>query len=198
MSPTPAPGRGMIRSFVALEVPDPVKKLLDGELAGLRRELPRASWVRRSSMHLTLKFLGEQPRSLLDELATRMEPLLAALPPVVVHLAGSGVFPNPARARVAWVGGEAVGAPAVAAAVEEAAASLGLPRERRGWTLHLTVARLRSPWPPDAVSRLLSWGETFVTPSFTCDGAALFASRLTPEGAVYTPLQHIVLGGPQS
>ncbi len=189
----PAP----IRSFVALEVPLAVKEALAAELGVLRSDLPRASWVRPEAMHLTLKFLGEQPRDLLGGLVERLRSRLSERSPIGVRLAGAGVFPNPVRPRVAWVGGTAGGAAECAADVDRASASLGLPRERRAWALHLTVARLRSPWPRPAVERFLDWGASFSLPPFTCAEAVLFASRLTPQGAVYTPLDRIPLGGPQ-
>ena len=82
-------------------------------------------------MHLTLKFLGERPEGFVAELDHAAAPALAALPATSVRLGGGGFFPDEHRPRVAWVGGEADGLERWAAAVDDAAASLGVERESR-------------------------------------------------------------------
>ncbi len=182
-----------VRAFVALEVPDAVRSILAGGVDHLRSRLPRARWVRSAGLHLTLKFLGESERGRLDRLATELRARLAGFGTVQVALAGGGFFPRPERARVAWVGGTAEGASEVAAVVEEAAAELGWKRERRGWTPHLTLARLDRPWPGKAVEEYLAYWQAALLPAFACREAVLLASRLGPGGAVYTPLERIPL-----
>ena len=66
-------------------------------------------------------------------------------------------------------------------------------RERRPWRLHLTQARLRRPWPPEAVERFLRWGREVDLPTFRRRRVVLFSSLLTPQGAVYTPLEELAL-----
>jgi 2'-5' RNA ligase len=79
----------------------------------------------------------------------------------------------------------------IASAVEAAAATVGFDRERRPWSLHLTLARLRSGWPPAAVDRFLAWGGELSLPAFECRDVVLFKSDLEPGGAVYTPLERL-------
>jgi 2'-5' RNA ligase len=120
---------------------------------------------------------------------------VAELPAVRVTLGGSGIFPNRSRARVAWLGGTADGVGPVVAAIEKVAAHHGFDRERRRWSLHLTLARLRQPWPQEVVESFIQWGEGLSFERFLCDEVVLFSSLLKPTGAVYTALERISLAG---
>jgi len=182
-----------IRSFLALEIPLAQRMRLAEEQQALRRSLPSARWVRPDGLHLTLKFLGEVARDRLGSLASDCRTRLATAAPVRVTLAGSGFFPGPTRPRVAWVGGTAEPIAALVEAVESAAERQGLPRERRRWAVHLTLARLREPWPAGAVRSYLEWGERLTLEPFTCVEVVLFASSLEPTGAVYTALERMPL-----
>ena len=61
-----------MRSFVAIELPDAVRRQLEGTVAALRRELPPARWVRLENAHLTLKFLGEADVGVLETLSGQL------------------------------------------------------------------------------------------------------------------------------
>ena len=183
----------MIRAFVALEIPPGLRQDLCEEQDRLRERLPRARWVRPASIHLTLKFLGDCQRDVLDALAHELRPALAGHGRVHVTLHGSGFFPSPRRPRVAWIGGQAEGAPEAVEVVDEVARRHGFSRERRRWALHLTLARLRDPWPSPAVESFLEWGEGLRLAPFDCSEVVLFESALRPEGAVYTALHRLPL-----
>ena len=184
---------GPVRAFLALEIPQEVKARLAEDVELLRSKLPRARWTRPEGQHLTLKFLGEVAPTLLEDLVADLAPRLRGLGPVIVHFQGTGFFPSPQRPRVAWVGGSSEGAEQVATAVEVAAASAGFDRERRPWSLHLTQARLKAPWPRSAVARFLEWGEGLHIEPFACREVVLFRSELQPGGAVYTALERMPL-----
>jgi 2'-5' RNA ligase len=149
--------------------------------------------VRPEGQHLTLKFLGEVARERLGGLVRDLAPELQLLPRVEVQLAGAGFFPSATRPRVAWIGGRADGATAVAELIEATAERHGFARERRRWALHLTQARLRRPWPSDAVERYLEWGSRLDLEAFTATEVVLFSSDLQPTGAVYTALERMPL-----
>jgi 2'-5' RNA ligase len=151
--------------------------------------MPRARWTRPEGWHLTLKFLGETERPVLADLAAELGPRVKTLDAVPVNLAKTGFFPSSTRPRVAWVGGTAEGVDKVVEAVEEAAENAGFPRERRPWSIHVTLARLKSQWPRDAVDRFLEWGDHLELEAVTCSEVVLFESDLQPGGAVYTALE---------
>lgn len=178
-----------MRLFVALDVDDAVR----ARIAELLRELEQASrnvkWVRAHSVHLTLKFIGEQP----EEKLAALVKALAAVPtpgPLELTFRGLGCFPNERHPRVFWLG---IAAPPelgqLAAAVERALEPLGIARELRAFSPHLTVGRLKpgghlSGLPPAWDShRADDFGRT------TASEFHLYQSRLSPHGAEYAKLR---------
>jgi 2'-5' RNA ligase len=180
-----------IRAFLALEIPNHVRSRLAAAREVLRHEMPRARWTRPEGWHLTLKFLGETQQRVLADLVTELTPRIRGLGVVTVKLGQPGFFPSSARPRVAWVGGSVEGADKVVEAVEEAAEAAGFPRERRRWSAHLTMARLKSQWSTHAVNRFLEWGDHLELEAFRCHEVVLFESDLQTGGAVYTALDRI-------
>jgi 2'-5' RNA ligase len=184
-----------MRLFIAVDLPEEVREVLSHGLGPLKRDQPPARWVRPQGIHITLKFLGEQPAELVERLDGAVRGALASLTPVTVRLGGGGFFPHDRRPRVAWVGGIAEGLDAWARAFEEAAAGLGVAREARPFSLHLTLARLERPWVAQAVEHYLVQVEKWRFPEFLAREAVLFESELQPSGAVYTPLRCWAVGG---
>jgi 2'-5' RNA ligase len=184
-----------VRLFIAVELPGALREELAHGIAELRRLQPPARWVRAEGIHLTLKFLGEQPADIVERLDAEVRPHLATLEPVSVAPGGGGFFPSEHRARVAWLGGEAPGLDAWAEVVETAAEGVGTPRERRPFALHLTLARLERPWPREAADRYLRIVGDWRLEPFVAREAVLFRSELRPGGAIYTVLRRWAVGG---
>lgn len=183
----------IVRAFFAFEIPDGVRARLATARDGVRSTLPPAKWTRPEGWHLTVKFLGERPRAELETLASAVGSRLEGQGAVAATLTGGGFFPSPAKPRVAWIGGAAVGADPVVETIEAAAVGAGLPAERRPWTVHLTMARIKTRWSGDAVDRYLEWARGVTAMQFVCREVVLFESRLEPGGAVYTALERIPL-----
>lgn len=183
-----------MRVFTAVELPAALRQTLADGIAGLRRTLPAARWVRPEGLHLTLKFLDEQERGFVERFAAEAADVAGRLSPVEVALSGGGVFPSPARPRVAWVGGRAEGLDAWAAAIDEIGVGLGVEPERRRFSCHLTLARFDRPWPEDAVHRFVAAVGAWVLEPFTANEIVLFESRLQPGGAVYSALRRWPVG----
>lgn len=177
-----------MRLFVAIEIPDETRVAV-GKLIALLAPMCRgAKWVRAESMHLTLKFIGEQP----EDCIARIEPELRGVrssAPVELRFAGTGFFPNLRSPRVFWAGIEASPNLAeLADAIERRLEPLGIPREQRAFKPHLTLARFNStdglPQLRDALAARdsLEFGSTT-----TCE-FHLYRSQLQRGGAVYTRL----------
>jgi len=178
-----------MRLFVALDIAEDVRARLGALLDELRRSNRDVRWVKPEALHVTLKFLGEQPE---DKLSYITEALAAVRQAGRFEMAlrGLGCFPNERRPRVFWVG---VNAPAqigtLAAAVDEAMAALGIARERRAFSAHLTLGRARDDGPPPAPGPLWQqhlsddFGPTATNEFF------LYQSKLSPGGAQYTRLR---------
>lgn len=117
------------------------------------RGLPHASWVAPEDMHLTLSFLGNVDNNTFVDLGERLNNVLQA--PFDLELRGLGHFPPRGPLRQLWVGGHGgLGLDRLQRSVNACAAEVGIPRARRKFVPHVTIARFRTP--PEEV-RLASY-----------------------------------------
>jgi 2'-5' RNA ligase len=181
----------MIRAFIALEIPPVLQDEISRASAGLKQKLgDSVRWVAPHNLHLTLKFLGDVPRPGLDALALALGAELGRLPLFELTLAEFGVFPNPKRPRVLWVGVQAPPAlEQVRRVVEACAARLGLaPEEKKPFSPHLTIGRVRETASPAGLQAALQGFHPGRLGAFTVEGLRLFRSDLRPQGPIYTSL----------
>ena len=133
-----------MRLFVALDIPEGVRQAISAFAGKLRQTCKQARWTRVEGAHVTLKFIGEVPA----EKAGPIQAALAGVPfpsPIQLVYRGAGFFPNERRPRVFWPGIEAgTELPALAEAVEASLEPLGIARESREFSPHLTLARFDS------------------------------------------------------
>jgi RNA 2',3'-cyclic 3'-phosphodiesterase len=129
-----------MRLFVALDIDEAIRERIARFVQGVRGFAPEARWVNSESLHVTLKFIGEQP----PESMSAIQGALSALhcETVALDFRGCGFFPNPKSARIFWVGiqdGDAL--PSLAESVDRALEAVGIPGENHAYTPHLTLAR---------------------------------------------------------
>ena len=183
-----------MRLFLATTFPAPILRALNERVVVLRPKLPQASWVRPESQHLTFVFLGEQPESLVAELVPRLEAALATTRAFTATLIGCGFFPNPRRARVAWIGVEPEQRfVEVAGAVRQAVQQCGVALDRDSFKAHLTLLRMRDPWPPRSIETFNAALRDYRSEPFDVDEVTLYSSKLQPTGAVHTAVAHVRL-----
>ena len=181
-----------IRSFIAIELPDELKS----ELVKLESRLksvdqPFVKWVDPYSIHLTLKFLGNVAADRIVEITEAMEEATQGISPFHLQLKELGVFPNPRRVQVVWVGlsGEIDKLTRLQQRIESSLAPLGFTPESRKFVPHLTLARVRNRASLNERQRL---GELIVSTSFETvhnikvDSVSLMRSQLTRQGAIYS------------
>jgi RNA 2',3'-cyclic 3'-phosphodiesterase len=177
-----------VRLFVALDLPENVRKALGELTARLKSQFPRTRWVRPEGMHITIKFIGETDPGKLDPIRAALETIHSSAP-VEMSLRGVGFFPNERHPRVAWCGVEASPNLAqLAADASQALVPLGIPAESRSFVPHLTLARFSSP---DGLEMLASAVSNFKSHEFGSERASefhLFESILKPSGAEYNRL----------
>ncbi len=189
-----------IRTFIAIELsPDTLAQLAQIQ-ARLKARAPRASvrWVHTDGIHLTLKFLGETPRSQLDTIETTLRGAVQHIPAFSFNVGQAGCFPNASRPRVVWIG---VQEPTgilnrVQRAVESAIAPLGYPTEDRSFSPHLTLGRVaRNASANDArqVGDSVLASNIGALGTVTARDVALIQSTLKPSGAEYTILMRAPL-----
>ncbi len=153
---------------------------------------PHSAWSRPDSWHVTVKFLGHAPANALEAFARALAPVAAAVPTGSLRTEGAAVFPSRGPARVLGLGFARTRAledlEAFAVAAEGEARTLGLQQEDRGFRPHVTLARVRAPWPHDAVDRFRRAAAEWKFPDFEMRAGVLYGSRLARGGAVHTPI----------
>ena len=178
-----------IRAFVALPLPDSLRRAVAETIERLTPSLPGVRFVRGEGAHVTLRFLGWTRADTIAALGAPLRAAAAACPPLDLAVRGLGTFPERGRPRVLWLGLEVPrAAAALQAACERAAVAAGFEPETRAFHPHLTLGR----WG-DRARRLplpdVDLGSAHV------GELVLYRSELRPSGSVYTPLAVFPLGG---
>ncbi len=188
-----------IRSFIAVPLPEHVKRAIHSLGRELVEDGLRIRLVRPEGIHCTLRFLGEIPEDLVEKVGEAMEQAAQGVAPVSLETRGIGVFPNPSRARVIWVGIEGNLAPleSIHSRLQGALESLGFERERRGFSPHLTMGRWKGPLNSverRLLSEALQEHRGWRGGGFDLQEIVLYRSQLQPSGAKYTPLHRVKIG----
>jgi 2'-5' RNA ligase len=172
----------MIRAFIALPLPEAVKKELLKVSATLRKIMD-ARWVSPEAMHITMKFLGDIDEKNIEGMAKKLDELSEPCQPFEMSLGGLGAFPSPKKARVVWAGIEADISRLrnLAASIDDMALDYGITKEGRPFTAHVTLARLREP-------SMINLDVRIEKITFIINGMHFYKSDLTPQGARYTLL----------
>jgi len=182
-----------IRSFIAIELPAEVKRRM-GELeASIRKQREfNCKWVDPESIHLTLKFLGNVSSGMVSQLTDAMTAAAAGTGPFRLEVSDTGVFPNPQRVRVVWVGvkGDVEVLAQLQERLDKLLAGIGFAPENREFSPHLTIGRVRDEAGPaerQALGKLIAATE-FAGGAFAVEGYSLMRSVLSRQGSIYSQL----------
>jgi RNA 2',3'-cyclic 3'-phosphodiesterase len=174
-----------VRIFVALDIPEEVRAALDALITRLRPVSRAVRWTRIEGVHLTLKFIGEvQPE--------KVEAIEASLAQIRV--------PHPVEMKFRGVVEVGAELGALASAVETSLQPLGIARERRAFSPHLTLARFKST-DGSALNRLheaISAAGPLEFGAGIAKDFHLYQSILKPGGAEYTRLATFLFAGGES
>lgn len=144
-----------------------------------------------SSIHLTLKFLGDVTPNKLDRVLAAAEKAIGR--ETVFSLAGVelGCFPNFKQPRVIWVGvgGDTAQLYQLQAAVERHVAPLGYPSEKR-FRPHLTIGRVKTTdkAQKQQIGQIVEAHNTLQIAEWGCQSVTVMESILKPSGAEYHPI----------
>ena len=86
-----------MRLFVALDIDDAIRNRIARFLDGVRGFAPDVRWVRSESLHVTLKFIGEQSEPQLDAIKRTLKTIEADH--FELNVSGLRIFPNCARTK---------------------------------------------------------------------------------------------------
>lgn len=181
------------RLFVALEPPPEVRAVAADARAALRERFPdlRVRWQPDANVHLTLAFLGNVPDDEVAACGDRLDACAGRARRFEATTTRLGAFPSPLRPSVIWLGIDAEPVSALSALQRDVAAAFRhLHDDRRPFRPHITLGRVKGLGTSE---RSEVAGALAALPrdaaAWRVDRVVLFASELSPEGAVHTPVR---------
>ena len=184
-----------MRLFIAILLSDDIRAALGKVQASLDGACRGVRWIPENQLHLTAKFLGEVPDRNVAEVAEAVARAAADAAPFDMEIAGCGCFPPRGPVRIVWVGVEEASGALLRCveAVEGRLEEKGFPKERRPFSAHITIGRVRED---RSGGRLRSVAEacTFEPMEQPVPSLTLMSSVLSPKGPTYTAVSTTSLG----
>jgi 2'-5' RNA ligase len=179
-----------IRAFLAVDLPDDVTFFLGNISSRLKQSGADVRWVNPSSIHLTLKFLGNINSAQIPDIENTLRPIVSSQSRLQIEISGIGAFPNVRQPRVVWAG---VSEPSgrlvkMVSLIEDAFDGLGFQRESRSFNPHLTLGRMKSNRAKEKLVDLINYMNPEPGITFFADRVTLFQSILEPAGPRYNAL----------
>jgi RNA 2',3'-cyclic 3'-phosphodiesterase len=197
----------MTRTFIALEIHEALQQFLAETIHQLSQALPDIRWVDPHGIHLTLAFLGELDDKQLGKASQAVEEAAQKAIPFEFRIKGLGVFGPQQQPRIIWIGVEDLPSGKIQASplhyahhlLSKALELRGFELEKRPFSPHLTLARIKQPLSLESMQRLqrlLHSGLAATYSAFyTVQSLCVMKSELFRSGAKYSCLKAYRLGG---
>ncbi len=182
-----------IRSFIAIGLTGELKAAIGKISSALSNQIPGVRWVPPENLHLTLKFLGDIEEAIIPDIQAILNQVTPRHLPINCKFGGLGVFPNFQRPKIIWLGVTEGGnqIEGLAHELSRELSGLGFKPEKRGYTPHLTLGRIKTGTGASQLRTTFGAGED--TPGRWGDSTRLLninmlllqKSTLTPRGAIH-------------
>lgn len=186
-----------MRTFIAIELPDNIKNSLAALQEKIKSSQADIKWVEKTNIHLTLKFLGEIDENKLLQVITVLGEIAANTRSYQTTISTIGGFPKIDYPRVIWVGIESGDSETknIAKLVEENLEKIGIPKEERAFSSHITLGRTRSSKNQKQLAYELNklQKDFKALESFKVGKITLFKSLLSSKGPTYQAIAEISL-----
>jgi RNA 2',3'-cyclic 3'-phosphodiesterase len=187
-----------MRAFIAIELPKEIKEHLSKIQGKLKASGADVKWVEPANIHLTLKFLGEIDEEVKAKVITALSGIASDRNSFIASISSIGAFPKAQSPRVIWaglnLGDEQV--KEIAKQIDSDLEKIGLAKEDREFSSHITLGRTKSSKNRIELVKLLEGlSETQLGPfEFHVSKITFFKSTLTPKGPIYEALHESCLG----
>ena len=186
----------MIRSFLAIELPEAIRRKIEEVQKDLKLSHADVRWVSPEKIHLTLKFFGSIDESRIDHIVKSIGGPTQTSSPFSLAVRGMGAFPHLKNPRVIWMGlvDEKEILPSFQRELEKELRKIGFESEDRPFHPHLTLGRMKSNQGRDElIGRMEKYREEQFG-DFQVEKVVLLKSDLRPSGPIYTLLKELGLG----
>lgn len=186
-----------MRVFIAIELSESIRSMVVQIQGRLRGTEDRIKWVDPSLIHLTLKFLGEIEKERLGAVTEATQKIAQKFSLFLIKVKRVGAFPTLSSPRVIWLGVDrgSTTLKKLASELENDLAKSGFSKEKRKWSPHLTLGRVKSLVEPRKLSDLILREKEVAAGEMEVREISIIESRLTPSGPIYTVLERIKLAG---
>ena len=181
-----------VRAFLSIDIED---KALLSKIQEIQQKLDQTAAkmkiVENENIHFTLRFFGDTPLSRLDQIKTRLDEINFI--PFEIKVAGVGSFPNRRRPRIIWIGVTQNASEVIKlkSEIDSSLVDVGYPPERRKYTPHATIARVRYIKNSKRIAENLEYLADEVIGQMNVIKIKMIKSTLTPSGPIYESLWEI-------
>jgi len=184
-----------MRTFIAVGISDEVREKIAQIQAELKKGEPDVKWVEPENLHITLKFLGEVSEDKLPGLIEKTRLAASGISPFRVHIIGLGSFPSLTSPRVVWVGVKTGKNELrnLSERVEGNLSDLGFAKEKREFSAHLTIGRVRSGRKKEKLVKKIEEFANYDVGEFSVDKVAIMESQLSSKGPAYKIVKELRL-----
>ena len=182
-----------MRAFLSINLDSSVRDAMGRIQEQLAQRSRAIRWIPAENCHLTLKFFGEIPESVIPVMAEAMGPAAAGIPSFPLQIGGLGTFPPRGAPAIVWIGvqrGEA-NLVALEQAVREALVKAEIGFDRKPFTPHITIGRAKRG---ERAHCDLEPYRTVAAAEMRVEAIHLMQSTLNPQGAVYAERARYALG----
>ena len=182
----------IIRSFIAFDIDNPqvLNRLTEAQTL-LSKTGADLKLVAPQNIHITMRFLGDITASMVEKIDKEMQAIV--FKSFYAEIRGIGAFPNSKYARVVWAGIQqgAEELSKVFSQLEPRLRLLGFAPDSKGFSAHLTIARVRSGRNKENLIKFLDEMTAFEFGKVKAEALRLKKSVLTPQGPIYSTLKEV-------
>ena len=185
-----------VRLFIAINLPESERQAIHHATAPLREAARSVTWVAPDCIHLTMKFLGEQPPGAVASVHDALRAVARRFQPLRLDVGGVGAFPHLRAPKIFWM--SIAGDPKLELLhhdLELACEALGHEVEARAFRPHVTLGRVKRDVTREQVATLARLAAN-VRYRATVDARSIdvMQSELSSTGPRYTVLAAVPLG----
>lgn len=184
-----------MRTFIAVGITDDIRKNIAGVQSELKKHDVNIKWVKPENIHITLKFLGEIEEGKINEIYENIKVSVDDIERFSISVEEAGAFPSLKSPRVVWVGVSEGSQRLVILnqRIENALASIGFEKEKRAFSAHITIGRIRSSKNVKLLAERIGDMKKVSLGRALIENILVMKSNLTPRGPVYSVLKKVEL-----
>lgn len=182
----------MIRTFIALQIPDPVLDEIIKIRDGVLKNSERFRWESKDKLHVTLKFLGDTDDFQVTEIFTKLKKESSKYSKFNLSLSHFGFLKSNGVPRILWTGlKENLELEKFVNEIDILCSGFGFEREKRKFKPHITLLRIKNEKWIEELTALTNYKLQEI--SFISNKITMFQSQLTKSGSIYKPLESFLI-----